>query len=237
MNSLKKILRKSTTTGKNIVLLEAGRYAARGSFRARRHRPAGLSALPGILNTFPPARGPKLSRFDDSRYPVGQHRPRQGRSIDQEGCFTPAIISLAKATIQAAQNPSWPARGGKGETAARNFRSLQNRGSIYVLRREEIQSYRQLPHGWNSYDAEAPGPEAVALALCFVDLLEKHAVKIEWVAPSVDDSVMMTVDVPSGKQEWEFFGDGTTAVMHRDAEGAKSYVDLEVSNFERFLMR
>ena len=109
--------------------------------------------------------------------------------------------------------------------------------SVFSARRTEVLSYAHLPKGWNSYDAEAPGERAISLAVRFIDLVEKHACSIEWIAPSVDDSVMITVDASSGKQEWEFFGNGDTAVMYRDENGVKAYVDLEEARFEQFLTR
>lgn len=48
---------------------------------------------------------------------------------------------------------------------------------------------------------------------------------------------MMTVNARSGSQEWEFFGNGGTAVMYRDEQGEKQYVDLEEADFEKLLTR
>ena len=238
MNSLKTILREGAVHGRNSTPMIAARYAARANTRIRRNCPAGAGTLLGALqNAFPPARGRRPLHFDDGRYPAGQHRPRRGHPTGQRKCSAPSLLSLTKAAIHATQKPARSVGRSKSETSARNLRNLRSRGSVYALRREEIRSYRHLPRGWNSYDAEAPGQEAVSLALRFVDLLEKHSLKIQWNAPSVDDSVMMTVNAPSGTQEWEFFGDGTTAVMYWNAAGEKKYVDLETAGFERFLMR
>ncbi len=104
-------------------------------------------------------------------------------------------------------------------------------GNPYATFRREVEHYALLPKGWDSYHAEAPGKPAIDLALRFLALAESHATSVKWVAPTVDDSIMVTLETDTVRQEWEFYGSGQTAVMIRKAGGSKEYYDVDENDF------
>jgi serine/threonine protein kinase len=106
----------------------------------------------------------------------------------------------------------------------------------YEKFRREVQSFFNLSKGWDSYEAEPPSQTAVKNAADFIDVVERQAFKIDWVAPTTDDSVMVTLQTPAGTQEWDFYSDGDIAVTILEASGKKRFLDVKPMDVERVLV-
>jgi hypothetical protein len=102
---------------------------------------------------------------------------------------------------------------------------------------QEIGEYANLVIGWNTYRARPPSAIAIELAQFFVLLCKKWDIPIDWYTPTVDESIMVHVTTHAGIQEWEFYSDGTAALMLQDWGGPKRYLDVTKPIFERILHR
>jgi len=110
------------------------------------------------------------------------------------------------------------------------------RSGEYVKFKKEIKGFLNLSKGWDSYAAQVPSEIAVKNATDFIDVVERHAFKIEWVAPTTDDSVMVTLEIKGGRQEWDFYSDGDIAVTMLEASGSKHFLDVKPMDVERVLV-
>lgn len=122
-----------------------------------------------------------------------------------------------------AEIESWPLRRGTERFPYESFR-------------DEILGFMNLPVGWDSYSAKAPTGDAVKSALSFVELLEKHCVRIEWTAPTNDDSIMVSIKLGDAVQEWDFYSDGDVAVTVIESSGTKHFIEVMPRDIEKILL-
>ena len=101
---------------------------------------------------------------------------------------------------------------------------------------DEILGFINLGAGWDSYSAKAPSSNAVKNALSFLELLEKHSLKIEWTAPTNDDSVMISIRPDKATQEWDFYSDGDVAVTIIEPSGTKHFIEVMARDIEKILL-
>lgn len=130
-----------------------------------------------------------------------------------------------------------PGRIDKSSAPLHQFTERLTAHATHEAHRQKIRSMSHLPEGWDTYSAKPPGKAAINLALQFVTLLEKRRLNPVWIAPTADDSIMVVLDTGAVRQEWEFYGDGDTAVMIQEAGGEKQYLDLDATEFASHLPR
>jgi hypothetical protein len=68
-----------------------------------------------------------------------------------------------------------------------------------------------------------------------IDELEKLGeldIRLEWVAPTSDASVLLQYTLNDTIHRWEFDSDGDIAVMEKSEEGEPTYRDLDISEVQ-----
>lgn len=107
--------------------------------------------------------------------------------------------------------------------------------SDFDLLRKKISEYRSLSPGWDTYDADPPSSEAVDSACAVVDQLEQLGILPDWVIPTSDSSILMSVKYRGTRLKWEFDSDGDIAVMLQLAFTPPTYHDIELDQVDVFL--
>ncbi len=95
-----------------------------------------------------------------------------------------------------------------------------------------------LQSNWDTYGGTAPSNVAIATAVQVLDCLQtmdESFVKLDWVAPTVDGSVLLEYRANGTIHRWEFESDGDIAVMKKLDEGDPTYVDVNIADIGNVL--
>jgi hypothetical protein len=77
---------------------------------------------------------------------------------------------------------------------------------------------------------------AIAAAKITVGELEKLGkldLRLDWVAPTSDESILLQYTIDGTIHRWEFDSDRDIAVMDKPEEGEPTYYDIDISEIQR----
>jgi hypothetical protein len=105
--------------------------------------------------------------------------------------------------------------------------------------RAQLEGFRQLKTGWNSYTAPAPADGAIHNARVFLDELRAHAFEPTRVAPSAMGGIAITRRQGERKGFVEFYNDGRVYALLSDRKGEKRVfpIPVDAPSFREFILQ
>lgn len=106
------------------------------------------------------------------------------------------------------------------------------RGSWITRFASQLQRFRALPHGWDTYEAPPPSTEALEVAETTLEALWRLQIKPNSIAPMSEGGVVVSFRGVGGRVSIECFNSGEAVVAVVPREGAPSVWETEGTLFE-----